>query len=227
MHKRRVRLAVDMLQASNRLERTPPHELKALLRQAAAMLVQPEEHSQASSASATPSDRVEPELASTRERARPYETGRQRATPLPAPVQHEPIVDIAFDAERTVVPRRLFALTRAPAAAWRAGAIVDAVSIEERVFAEDKIPESKPARRLNWRLFSVSFAVGLGGCAAVLIFRHSASLAAVEDWQSIILFAFVAVQAVFGVIGARALWPLWKQRGWGLVTDLLRRDSEA
>jgi hypothetical protein len=143
-------------------------------------------------------------------------------------VHREPIIDIMPDLERMSRARRPFVVTPAPAFAWRAAAMVDAaVPSLERVFAEDEPPEARPARRVNWPLFAISFAAGFGGpAAAILLFRNGMALANATDWLSIALFGFVAVEAALGVIAARVLWPLWKQRGWGLLTDLFRADAE-
>lgn len=237
LHKRRVRLALDMLEASGRLERTSHDAVRTMLRQAAAMLVQnwqdaaEDREPVASRGDAVPPAAAPPPNPDPVSPREPRPVRAKAIVPAVVPaivpaVRLEPVVDIGSGAERTDGARRLFARTRSPAHAWRAGSTIDAVPSLERVFAADEALDTPPMRRVNWPLFAVSFAAGLGGpAAAMLIFRNGTAVAHADDWLSITLFGFVAIEAVFGVIAARVLWPLWKQRRWGLLTDLFRADA--
>jgi hypothetical protein len=78
------------------------------------------------------------------------------------------------------------------------------------------------ARRFNWRLFSAVFAstflsltvagllvgydnIATGGISGLMSWWNG------NDWITIAIVGFLAIQALIGVLAIRLLWPLWRR----------------
>jgi hypothetical protein len=168
-----------------------------------------------------------------------FDSWLQSDSPLPDPAivpkpeapKRKPAVPPMTAAEKPASPRLGFrpsiaAFQRRPAVVLPgADAWLDGPARREPIVGFDLPPPERPQRRFNWPLFALAFAIGFVTLISttLLIGRGTATadghpIWGGDDWLTITLAGFVAVQIVFGLVALPMLRPLlrrWIEAGGG------------